>query len=71
MLILLRTLFSTEYAVNSILYQRGVYSPETFERTQQYGITLFTTKDPEIKEYFDKVLPFLESMCSTFDNFLL
>jgi len=49
-----------KYAVNSILYQRGIYAPETFERTQQYGITLFTTKDDEIQQYFDKVLPTLE-----------
>jgi mitotic spindle assembly checkpoint protein MAD2 len=50
----------SEYAVNSILYQRGVYAQDSFERTQQYGITLFTTKDEEIKAYFDNVLPSLE-----------
>jgi len=49
-----------KYAVNSILYQRGVYGPETFERSQQYGITLFVSKDQEIISYFENVLPTLE-----------
>ncbi|CAL8140931.1 unnamed protein product [Orchesella dallaii] len=53
-----------KYAVNSILYQRGVYAPETFERTQQYGITLFVTKDKEILQYFDNILPHLEGWLS-------
>jgi hypothetical protein len=26
------------YAVNSILYQRGIYPPESFERKQKYGL---------------------------------
>jgi mitotic spindle assembly checkpoint protein MAD2 len=46
--------------VNSILYQRGVYAPETFERKDEYGITLFVTKDKEILTYFDNILPNLE-----------
>ncbi|CAG7815513.1 unnamed protein product [Allacma fusca] len=50
-----------KYAVNSILYQRGVYASDTFDRCQQYGITLFTTKDKEINEYFESVLPNLEN----------
>jgi hypothetical protein len=49
-----------EYAVNSILYQRGVYAPETFERKDEYGIALFVTKDKEILTYFDNILPNLE-----------
>jgi len=53
-----------KYAVNSILYQRGVYAPETFDKCQQYGITLFLTKDKEINEYFDQVLPNLENWLS-------
>ncbi|ODM90508.1 Mitotic spindle assembly checkpoint protein MAD2A [Orchesella cincta] len=53
-----------KYAVNSILYQRGVYAPETFERTQQYGITLFVTKDKDILQYFDNILPHLEGWLS-------
>lgn len=48
--------------MNSILYQRGVYSPESFERKQEYGITLFVSKDKEIVDYFDSVLPNLEGL---------
>lgn len=59
---MLLLLFMLEYAVNSILYQRGVYSPETFDKIQQYGITLFVTKDPEIQSYFQNILPHLEGL---------
>ncbi|XP_064097345.1 mitotic spindle assembly checkpoint protein MAD2A-like [Macrobrachium nipponense] len=44
------------YGINSILYQRGVYPPESFTYKQQYGLTLFTTTDEKVKEYLDNVL---------------
>jgi len=37
------------YAVNSILYQRGIYSPETFERKQKYGLGMLVTTDESLK----------------------
>ena len=33
------------YAVNSILYQRGIYPPETFRRVSKYGLTMLVTSD--------------------------
>lgn len=44
------------YGINSILYQRGIYPPESFTYKQQYGLTLFTTTNDEVKDYLNKVL---------------
>ena len=44
------------YAVNSILYQRGIYSPETFERKQKYGLGMLVTTDESLKVRFMRTL---------------
>ncbi|KYO47423.1 mitotic spindle assembly checkpoint protein MAD2A [Alligator mississippiensis] len=44
------------YGINSILYQRGIYPPETFTRAQQYGLTLLVTSDPELQRYLGSVV---------------
>ncbi|CAH1246426.1 mitotic spindle assembly checkpoint protein MAD2A-like [Branchiostoma lanceolatum] len=44
------------YGINSILYQRGIYPPETFSRVQKYGLTLLVTTDNELKTYLNNVL---------------
>jgi len=44
------------YGINSILYQRGVYAPETFTRKQEYGLTLLMSTDAEVNKYLDSVL---------------
>jgi len=44
------------YGINSILYQRGIYPPETFTRVQKYGLTILVTIDDELKEYLANVL---------------
>lgn len=44
------------YGVNTILYQRGVYPPEQFERNKKYGLTLLTTTDAQLKKYLNGVL---------------
>ena len=33
------------YSINSILYQRGIYPPETFKRMNKYGLTMMMTAD--------------------------
>ncbi|NWU82659.1 MD2L1 protein, partial [Onychorhynchus coronatus] len=43
------------YGINSILYQRGIYPPETFSRVQKYGLTLLVTTDPELTNYLNNV----------------
>lgn len=44
------------YAVNSILYQRGVYPPESFEAKKNYGLTLWSTIDESLSKYLSTVL---------------
>ncbi|XP_053602944.1 mitotic spindle assembly checkpoint protein MAD2A [Plodia interpunctella] len=45
-----------KYAINSVLFQRGLYPPETFKAEQQYGITLLLSEDPEIKKFLMNLL---------------
>ncbi|XP_053558878.1 mitotic spindle assembly checkpoint protein MAD2A-like [Bombina bombina] len=44
------------YGMNSILYQHGIYPPETFTRVQKYGLTLLVTTDPELKNCLNNVV---------------
>ena len=44
------------YAVNNILYQRGVYPPEEFERKQKYGLGVMVTTEPKLRDYLVGVL---------------
>ena len=44
------------HAVNSILYQRGIYPAENFSQVPKYGLSLFVTSDPELKEYITRIL---------------
>ncbi|GKY95506.1 hypothetical protein MPSEU_000512300 [Mayamaea pseudoterrestris] len=42
-------------AINSILYQRGIYTPETFKREMKYGLSVLTTTDEGLLDYFKHV----------------
>ncbi|KAK6187895.1 hypothetical protein SNE40_005822 [Patella caerulea] len=44
------------YGINSILYQRGIYPPESFTRVQDYGLTLLVSTDEQLKEYINNVI---------------
>ncbi|XP_068688832.1 mitotic spindle assembly checkpoint protein MAD2A-like [Montipora foliosa] len=49
----------TEYfgfAINNILYQRGIYSAGSFKREQHYDLTLFICEDKDLQEYLSTVL---------------
>lgn len=54
----------TEFAINSVLFQRGLYPPETFKAAQQYGITLLLSEDPQIKAFLNNLLTQSEGMQS-------
>ncbi|GAB4815147.1 hypothetical protein N2152v2_002193 [Parachlorella kessleri] len=45
-----------QFALSSILYQRGVYPPESFEPKKQYGLTVMTVKEDKLKGYLLAVL---------------
>lgn len=48
------------YSINSILYQRGIYEPETFTKAQKYGLGLQVTTDQGLADYLKKVLTQLQ-----------
>jgi mitotic spindle assembly checkpoint protein MAD2 len=50
-----------DYAVNSILYQRGVYPPETFKRVSKYGLAMMTTTDEGLLSYLSNITRQLEA----------
>jgi len=45
-----------EYSINSILYQRGIYPPETFKRVAKYGLGMMVTSDDGLSAYLSQVL---------------
>ena len=44
------------YSVNNILYQRGVYPPESFKRVSQYGLSMMITTDEGLLSYLSNIL---------------
>eukprot|EP00980_Cylindrotheca_fusiformis_P013786 scaffold3556_cov190-Cylindrotheca_fusiformis.AAC.21 len=48
-------------AINSILYQRGIYQPETFKRESKYGLTVLTTTDEGLLQYMNNVMTQVET----------
>jgi len=44
------------YAVNSILYQRGIYPPEDFQAVSKYGLSMLVTCDDGLRQYLGQVL---------------
>merc|ERR1711953_713806 len=44
------------YGINSILYQRGIYPPESFTRKQEYGLTILVSSDAKVNHFLDSVL---------------
>eukprot|EP00002_Diphylleia_rotans_P031764 TRINITY_DN6615_c0_g1_i1.p1 TRINITY_DN6615_c0_g1~~TRINITY_DN6615_c0_g1_i1.p1 ORF type:complete len:204 (+),score=51.54 TRINITY_DN6615_c0_g1_i1:98-709(+) len=44
------------YSINSILYQRGIYPPDSFDREKKYNLSMMVTKDEALKSYLKGVL---------------
>lgn len=40
----------------SILYQRGLYPPESFERRNAHGVTVLVSTHPGLRDYVSAVL---------------
>lgn len=45
-----------EYAINSILYQRGIYPAEDFHVVRKYGLSMLVTADEDVKHYIRKIV---------------
>lgn len=50
-----------EYCVNNILYQRGVYPPESFRRVPKYGLSMVLTNDEGLSAYMINILKQLDT----------
>ncbi len=50
------------FSINNILYQRGIYPPESFKRVAQYGLPLMITTDEELLRYLFDINKQLEGM---------
>merc|ERR1712110_502234 len=44
------------YGINSILYQRGIYPPESFTRKQEYGLTILVSSDEKVNSFLKNIL---------------
>lgn len=44
------------FAINSILYQRGVYPAESFGQVSKYGLKILVTQDKGLQAYIGEVL---------------
>ena len=45
-----------DFSVNNILYQRGIYPPESFKRVSQYGLGMMVTPDESLVAYMTNIL---------------
>lgn len=64
---LLVLFLTTAFGINSILYQRGIYPPETFTRVNQYSMNLHLTTDPKLKDYLTNVVAQLKGSSRVLD----
>ncbi|KAI9014940.1 mitotic spindle checkpoint component mad2 [Gaertneriomyces semiglobifer] len=48
------------YGLNSILFQRGLYPPEDFQRVQKYGLSLLVSSDESVQAYLKAILSQLD-----------
>ena len=48
------------YSVNNILYQRGIYPPESFKRVSQYGLAMMLSADEGLLAYMTNIMRQLE-----------
>merc|ERR1712216_653754 len=53
------------YAVNSILFQRGIYEPETFDRKKKYGLAMMVTNEEKLRAYLNNVMEQVQNWLKT------
>lgn len=45
-----------EFAINTILFQRGIYPPEDFHTVRKYGLPMLLTSDDDVRSYIDSIM---------------
>ena len=53
---------ASSLGLSSILYQRGIYPPESFATANQYGLSMMVSTDEGLKKYLMQVLAQLSCM---------
>jgi len=53
------------YGINSILYQRGVYPPDSFKRIQKYGTSMLVVNDKSVNDFLKPCISQLEVWLSS------
>ncbi|KAJ2461682.1 Mitotic spindle checkpoint component mad2 [Coemansia sp. RSA 2424] len=48
------------YGLNSILFQRGLYPVEDFDRKKKYGLDVWVSNDMNVTQYLDKIMASVE-----------
>jgi len=54
-----------QYALSSVLYQRGVYPAENFEPIKKFGTTVMTVKDMSLRVYLNDVMKYFTDWLKT------
>lgn len=44
------------YSINAILYQRGIYDPDSFTTVKKYGLKMYVSTDDGLTSYLKSVL---------------
>ena len=52
-----------EYSVNSILYQRAIYPPESFRKVSKYSLAMMLTTDESLSNYIKNIMKQLQGNC--------
>lgn len=55
-----------DYAINNILYQRGVYPIESFRREEHYGLTMYAVQEDALRRYLCNLLTPLKRLSLPF-----
>ncbi|KAK8826378.1 hypothetical protein WA538_001516, partial [Blastocystis sp. DL] len=45
-----------DYSINTILYQRGLYPPESFNRVTKYGLSMVMVRDESLSRYIQNMI---------------
>lgn len=45
-----------DFGINSILFQRGIYPPETFKTEEHFGLSILVSTDQKIQQFLQPVL---------------
>lgn len=58
------TIYFPDYGINSILFQRGLYPPESFKADENYGLTILMSTDNKIRSFLSTTLEQLKGKFS-------